>query len=131
MINIRGILQRNLHIFFVMFLAGFVISCEDNNNSEPTKGGLIDGVYTVYAGNMYYNPTTITVSIGDSITFINEQGFHDVYTTSGPVELSLNPCSGPCTIGTLVFEVAGEYDYICSIGSHAEQGMIGTIIVNP
>tara|TARA_B100000900_G_scaffold408849_1_gene423776 strand:+ start:447 stop:791 length:345 start_codon:yes stop_codon:yes gene_type:complete len=114
-----------------MFLAGFVISCEDNNNSEPTKGGLIDGVYTVYAGNMYYNPTTITISQGDSITFINEEGFHDVYTTSGPVELSLNPCNGPCTIGTLVFEVVGEYDYICSIGSHAQQGMIGTVIVNP
>ena len=120
-----------MYTLFVLFLAGFVISCEDNNNSEPTKGGLIDGVYTVYAGNMYYNPTTITISQGDSITFINEEGFHDVYTTSGPVELSLNPCSGPCTIGTLVFEFAGEYDYICSIGSHAEQGMIGTIIVNP
>ena len=129
--NIRLNLLNNIYKLFVLLLAGFVISCEDNNNSEPTKGGLIDGVYTVYAGNMYYNPTTITISQGDSITFINEEGFHDVYTTSGPVELSLNPCSGPCTIGTLVFEIAGEYDYICSIGSHAEQGMIGTIIVNP
>ena len=129
--NIRLTLLNNIYKLFVLLLAGFVISCEDNNNSEPTKGGLIDGVYTVYAGNMYYNPTTITISQGDSITFINEEGFHDVYTTSGPVELSLNPCSSPCTIGTLVFEIAGEYDYICSIGSHAEQGMIGTIIVNP
>ena len=124
-------LLSNIYNLFVLILASFIISCEDNNNSEPTKGGLIDGVYTVYAGNMYYNPTTMTISTGDSITFVNEQGFHDVYITSGPVELSLNPCSGPCTIGTLVFEVAGEYDYICSIGSHAEQGMIGTIIVNP
>ena len=120
--------MNNIYKLFVLF---FVISCEDNDNTEPTNGGLIDGVYTVYAGNMYYNPTTITINRGDSITFINEGGFHDFYTTSGPVELSLNPCSGPCTIGTLVFEVAGEYDYICSIGSHAEQGMIGAIIVNP
>ena len=131
MITIRKIILSNLYLAFSLFFAVFTISCEDNNDSEPTKGGLIDGVYTVYAGNMYYNPTTITISQGDSITFINEEGFHDVYTTSGPVELSLNPCSGPCTIGTLVFEVAGEYDYICSIGSHAEQGMIGTVIVNP
>ena len=129
--NIKKIILYNVYILFILFLTGLIISCEDSNNSEPTEGGLIDGVYTVFAGNMYYNPTTITISIGDSITFINEQGFHDVYTTSGPVELSLNPCSSPCTIGTLVFEVAGEYNYICSIGSHAEQGMIGTIIVNP
>jgi len=131
MINNKKITFNSIYIFFISFLAGIVISCEDNNVSEPTEGGLIDGVYTVYAGNMYYNPASITISQGDSITFINEEGFHDFYTTSGPVELSLNPCSGPCTIGTLIFEVAGEYDYICSIGSHAEQGMTGTVIVNP
>ena len=92
---------------------------------------LIDGINTIYAGNMYYNPSVITISQGDSVRFINEGGFHDVYTTSGPVKLSLGPCSGPCTIGTLVFDVSGRYDYICSIGSHAQQGMTGTIIVNP
>tara|TARA_Y100000768_G_scaffold332995_1_gene272871 strand:+ start:399 stop:794 length:396 start_codon:yes stop_codon:yes gene_type:complete len=129
--NNKKITLSSIYLFFIPFLAWLFISCEDNNASEPTEGGLIDGVYTIYAGNMYYNPTSITISQGDSITFVNEEGFHDVYTTSGPVELSLNPCSGPCTIGTLIFEVAGEYDYICSIGSHAEQGMTGTVIVTP
>ena len=38
-------------------------------------------------------------------------------------------CSGPCDIGTLTFTTAGTYDYICSIGSHASNGMVGTIIV--
>ncbi len=120
-------------IKFISIILAFSIftSCEDKNGNEQSEGGLVDGVYTIYAGNMYYNPAAITITQGDSIKFINEEGFHDVYITSGPVELSLNPCSGPCTIGTLVFEVPGEYDYICSIGSHAQQGMVGTVIVNP
>ena len=108
----------------------FNFSCEDNYETVRDNGNVIDGSYVVYAGNMYYSPKSITISQGDSITFVNEGGFHDVYTTSGPVELFLNPCNAPCTIGTLVFEEPGTYDYICSIGSHAEQGMIGTIIVN-
>ena len=31
---------------------------------------------------------------------------------------------------TYVFTVPGSYDYDCSVGSHAANGMVGTIIVN-
>ena len=31
---------------------------------------------------------------------------------------------------THVFTVAGSYEYDCSVGSHAANGMVGTIIVN-
>ena len=63
------------------------------------------------------------------VEFINDGGYHDVVVTLGPDLLSLPPCSGPCTIGTLTFDLAGTYDYICSIGSHASNGMVGTIEV--
>ena len=117
--------------WFISFaLLVLVIGCEDKNEIIQNEGGLINGIYTVYAGNMYYNPSTISITEGDSIRFINDNGFHDVKITSGPVKLFLNPCQGDCMIGTLVFDVAGTYNYICSIGTHAQQGMIGTIIVN-
>ena len=87
-------------------------------------------LHTVYAGNMYFQPTDIVITQGDSIEFINEGGYHDVVVTVGPEILELPACSGPCNIGTLVFNVAGNYDYECSVGSHAEAGMIGTITVN-
>ena len=35
----------------------------------------------------------------------------------------LPPVSGPATIGSYIFNVAGTYDYDCSIGSHAANGM--------
>ena len=115
--------------YYVLFLMILTIyqSCKESKISDDEF--VVDGINTIYAGNMYYNPSNITITQGDSIQFINEEGFHDVYTTSGPVELKLNPCDGPCTIGILVFDVPGVYDYICSIGSHAAQGMVGTINV--
>ena len=86
--------------------------------------------HIIYAGSMYYDPSSIEINAGDTIQFINEGGYHDVEVTVGPELLSLSPCSGPCTIGELVFNTPGDYEYICSIGSHASQGMVGNITVN-
>ena len=87
-------------------------------------------MHTVYAGDMYFNPSNLTINEGDTVKFINEDGYHDVAVTAGPEMLNLSACSGPCTIGTLVFETPGDYDYECSIGSHASMGMVGTIMVD-
>ena len=76
------------------------------------------------------DPSDLVINQGDSVEFINEGGYHDVLITSGPEIMSLNPCSGPCSIGILVFNTVGNYEYECSIGSHASQGMIGSLIVN-
>ena len=86
--------------------------------------------HVVYAGSMYYNPRSIEIIKGDTIQFVNQGGYHDVDVTVGPELLSLGPCNGPCTIGELVFNIPGDYSYICSIGSHASQGMVGYITVN-
>ena len=41
------------------------------------------------------------------------------------------PTSGPSVIGSYVFTVPGTYNYDCSIGNHAANGMTGTITVMP
>ena len=87
-------------------------------------------LHTINAGNYYYQPSSLTIEQGDTVKFVNQGGYHDVAVTAGPESLSLPACSGPCTIGILVFNRVGNYDYICTIGSHASQGMVGTIIVN-
>ena len=87
--------------------------------------------WTIEAGNMYYSPDYLEIEVGDTVIWDNAGGFHDVYFTStpNPGMVSFSPCSGPCEIGSYVFNIPGEYDYICSIGNHAQQGMTGTILV--
>ena len=85
--------------------------------------------YTIDAGNMYYSPENLEIEVGDTVEWSNVQGYHDVEITSGPELFSFSPCSGPCSIGSYTFSIAGTYDYICSVGNHAAMGMIGTIIV--
>tara|TARA_B100000579_G_C22841224_1_gene861651 strand:+ start:1100 stop:2572 length:1473 start_codon:yes stop_codon:yes gene_type:complete len=85
--------------------------------------------WEIDAGNYYYSPSYLEISVGDNVTWSNLGGFHDVVVISGPEILELSPCSGPCLIGTLTFNTPGTYEYICSIGSHAANGMVGTINV--
>ena len=91
---------------------------------EPFEG------YVVNSGLYYYSPSILEIQVGETVEWINDEGYHDVVVTSGPVPFSLPACSGPCTIGSYTFSVPGTYEYICSIGSHAANGMIGTVVVN-
>ena len=95
--------------------------------------------HTINAGSYYYNPGSLNINIGDSVVWINDGGFHDV---NGDIN-SVNgqPYNNPETFdspstnvtGAVIFSykftVAGTYNYDCSVGSHAANGMIGTVIV--
>ncbi len=103
-----------MKLFLILILSNFLVSQD----------------YIVEAGNMYYSPQSLEIEVGETVQWYNENGYHDVVITSGPEILSLPPVSGPNIIGSLTFTTPGTYEYICSIGSHANMGMVGTIVVN-
>ncbi len=97
--------------------------------------------HTVNAGGYYYLPNSLTIQVGDSVTWINDGGLHDV---NGDINsITSQPYNNPVTfdspstntIGAVIFAyrftVPGTYNYDCSVGSHASAGMVGSIIVQP
>ena len=96
-------------------------------------------VHQVNAGMFYYNPSSLTISLGDTVVWINDGGTHDVNANTNSVtgESFGNPESFNssstnvmgATIHTQVFNLAGTYEYDCSVGNHALQGMVGSITV--
>ena len=103
------------------------------------------GYYEVEAGAFYFSPSSLEIEVGSTVTWINVGGLHDVnfVTNSITGEDFGNPDSftlsavyspgsdSPVEIGSHTFTVEGTYNYDCAVGSHAAQGMIGTIIVTP
>lgn len=97
--------------------------------------------HTILAGNFYYSPASLTISVGETVAWINEGGTHDVNgnisvisgeSFNNPEIFSLSTVTGnPAGVcmGVHTFTLPGEYNYDCSIGSHALNGMVGTIIV--
>ncbi|MAJ43268.1 MAG: hypothetical protein CMF96_00800, partial [Candidatus Marinimicrobia bacterium] len=86
--------------------------------------------HQVEAGSMYYSPQTLVIEVGETVEWYNAGGFHDVVVTDGPETFSLSPVSGPAVIGSITFNLPGNYDYICSVGNHEAMGMVGSIVVN-
>jgi plastocyanin len=83
-----------------------------------------------------FNPPTLSINQGDSVTFTNAGGTHNVHAISGP---TLFQCSVNCTTtntpnsaawsDTITFPTAGTVNYQCD--AHAGLGMVGSITVNP
>ena len=102
----------------------------------------IDDAIVVQSFSFAYDPNIITINVGETVAWINTQGYHDVngetnsitgQNFNNPINFYLPPISGsssdPTCIGYYTFDIPGTYNYDCSIGSHAENGMIGTINV--
>jgi len=93
--------------------------------------------YEIHAGNYYYDPPYLEIEVGSSVMWLNDGGYHNVNgeTNSITEEPFNNPesfyigASAGVEIGTYTFTVPGTYNYDCSIMSHAEEGMVGTIVV--
>ena len=94
--------------------------------------------YFVEAGMPYFAPQVLEIETGDVVTWTNVNGTHDVNfdinTLSGesfgnPSASSLGTNSGG-DMGSITFDIAGTYNYDCSLYGHASSGMTGTIVVS-
>ena len=81
-------------------------------------------------GNYYFSPSSLIINVGDVVQWKNEGGYHRVdFRQLGNPEEFYGPPSMEYNNYTHTFTIPGTYNYKCSIGSHAANGMIGTITV--
>ncbi|MDA7794643.1 plastocyanin/azurin family copper-binding protein, partial [Flavobacteriales bacterium] len=100
---------------------------------------VIADTHVINAGSYYYYPSSLTINLGDTVNWYNDGGFHNVNADMNAItgDSYNNPesfiSSATSTTNALiyshVFTVPGEYNYDCSIGNHAANGMVGTINV--
>ena len=125
--------MRLLYTAFICLISISIFAQEDCINPD-------DIVVETY---MYaYSPSDVSIDLGQTITWINTGGTHDVNGVTNsmtgepfdnPESFSIPTNSGSpddigC-IGSYTFTVPGVYSYDCSIYGHALQGMVGTITV--
>jgi len=87
-------------------------------------------IFTVTAGNLHFNPSDLTINVGDTIIWTWTEGSHTTTSTQIPVgagawDQGLNSNS-PVFMYSPV--IAGSYNYVCS--PHASMGMTGHFTVN-
>ncbi|MAZ30458.1 MAG: hypothetical protein CMP57_00005, partial [Flavobacteriales bacterium] len=96
-------------------------------------------VHNVVVGPGFtYTPETLSITVGDIVTWTSQGGTHDVNFASNsitgdsfgnPSEVTSLPIQGAGEMGSITFDVAGSYYYDCSVGQHAANGMVGSVTV--
>ena len=90
---------------------------------------------TVYLTDFLFTPNEFTISVGETVAFVNAEGTHNVDGSAegNPVsfflEETVGNIEGVC-MGSVTFDVPGVYTFTSSIGVQPELGMTGTIIVD-
>jgi plastocyanin len=88
-----------------------------------------DESVTATAANEF-DPSTVTISVGEKVTWTNGGGVHNVRFVDGQFEMPPNAVSPPWTVAR-TFSNTGSYVYYCELhGSAQGVGMAGTVIVN-
>lgn len=85
--------------------------------------------FNVTGTNYAFSPNTITVNKGDTvkINFVDADGVHNLVIDGYNVATNIIR-DGQDTI-EFVADKAGQFEYYCSVGSHRDLGMTGTLIV--
>ncbi len=118
-----------LFVLFALSLAGSGCSKDSSNPSyaspTPAPTPVPASSNTVVMSNMTFSPATITVPVGTTVTWKNDDGYAHTSTSDTGVWDTGNMAAGASTVTT--FSKAGTFPYHCTY--HASMGMKGTVIV--
>jgi len=106
------------------------VSAELEVSAEASSGEV--KVFEVSGKSFEYDITEIRVNQGDTVTinFVSSEGFHDWVVDEFDAATDRVQTGGTTSV-TFVADKSGTFEYYCSVGSHREQGMVGSLVVDP
>lgn len=108
-------------------------STATTTDSSGAAGGIELAVreFTVSGKNFSFAPATMRVNEGEKvrITFKNDSGTHDLVVEGYNARTKILQAGQSETIEFLA-DKTGTFEYYCSVGTHRQQGMKGTLIVD-
>jgi plastocyanin len=120
---------RGLARYALLTSAMFVFAMNNANAANWT----VD----VGGAQLAFSPATLTITAGDTVTFVNQGGFHNVAADDGSFRCAQS-CSGsggdPNSVlwsSTVTLATPGTVGYHCEVHGAPGFGMFGTITVEP
>lgn len=103
---------------------------KENQEAMDDDMAMEEVVFEISGGNFYFSEESIEVRKGTKVTinFVSEDGFHDWVIDEFDAATEKVQTGGTTSV-TFVADEAGSFEYYCSVGSHRENGMVGTLTV--
>lgn len=101
----------------------------DPNSGAPVPPAAVKS-FTVTGKNFAFSPTTMTVNKGDRVrvTLNDIDGNHDFVIDEFNAKTKVLK-SGESETIEFIADKAGTFEYYCSVGTHRQMGMKGTLTV--
>jgi plastocyanin len=103
--------------------AGLIAGAAGGGEATPARAA---ANVTITAGDFFWNPDSVTINVGDTVTWTNAQGFHNVLLGDSrlnqpgfPTDPAWNPPP------QMTFNEEGSYTFVCEV----HPGMTGTVNV--
>lgn len=111
--------KSTFSIYAMLLMAGMVIQVS-----------LFATIHTVLVGNYYFNPSSLNVTVGDTIKWQWVNGTHTTTSSSIPPGAATwdQPISSTFQVYEYKVTVAGTYNYVCT--PHVAMGMIASFVAN-
>ena len=130
-------MRRSPLLVLAVALAGSLAACGSatgygSGGGSGSNNGGMPGPNQVFLENIAFVPATLTVSVGTTVQWVNQDGItHTVTKDSGPAG---GPAFNSGNLGggasfSVRFDVAGTYQDHCTIHGSPGAGMHGTVIV--
>ena len=103
-------------------------SCPAQVETKAAANGAID----VCGSDIKFDVKTITTAAGPlRVTFTNQGSLNHTFEVKGvePKFELKTPSKGDSQTGTVTL-AAGEYEFVCTVSGHEQQGMKGKIVVS-
>ncbi|MEK7613663.1 MAG: cupredoxin domain-containing protein [Patescibacteria group bacterium] len=103
---------------------------EDDGALAADDTNSLVNLINVEGGKFYFKPNTITAKKGETvrITFKNVDGLHDFVIDEFNVKTKQLQGGTEETV-EFVADKVGTFEYYCSVGTHRQMGMVGTLTV--
>lgn len=130
-------MQQRFGLMAVFALLALGAGCTETSattttttTTEPVAAVATVKEFTVTGDSFAFAPSTIAVKKGDTVRvmFVNAEGFHDWKIDELNVATAKLQAGGTETV-EFVADTAGSFAYYCSVGSHRDLGMEGTLVV--
>lgn len=99
--------------------------------AETSPSAIAENEFTVEGNQFKFTPSEISVKKGEKVklTFKNTGSFPHNFTITdlGVATKRINP--GETDTVEFTPQNSGEFKFICDVGNHEEQGMVGTLTV--
>lgn len=134
-------------IIVVMVVAAiFIFMNKNKNNASQDQSQTVAGTetvaptqtpeltptkeFTVDGSNFAFKPKTLTVAKGDvvKINFKDDDGFHNLVIDGYNVKTETIKTGNMSSV-TFVADKVGTFEYYCSVPTHKDKGMTGTLTV--